>query len=119
MKKFICIILFVFIKTIFLGDLKAYAHYQTSDDRSLIVSPSVAVQAKKTLKSEEPEKSPRSKRKKRIKGISYEFLPIISKEESVFFNSCENQLCKYYLSISYYHHFCNGKRGPPSVSSLH
>ena len=115
MKRLFCIIILVFAKVVFLGGMSNNVQPKYFSSSSLIKAPNF-VQSKIGQDTTPSDQSPSSQRKKRIKGISHDFLPLISEDKPKVFTSCEKQLLAYYPSISFCHFFSNGKRGPPSTS---
>jgi hypothetical protein len=113
MRKFLCIILFVFTRIICSGEATAYnLHY--TEKKTFCKSQSISLSFTSVIDKETPDEAPGSKkRKKRIKGLTYEFLPAITHNKLKPIVTVEEQLLNNYLVVSSNSHFCNGKRGPP------
>jgi hypothetical protein len=115
MKKIAGIILILTVKILFPGGEDSYAKKQIA--RSIAVQRNTAVCGQQVISdSRQSDPSPETQRKKRVKGISCDLLPIRSERTAVLFFPNEKQLLAYNPSVSLHYYLCNAKRGPPSAS---
>jgi hypothetical protein len=115
MQKLLCILLFSFARLLYSGETFNYT--ETADDKFSILSDrSSYVSSELAFSQDLPDETPTSKkRKKRIKGISYEFIGIIPEYKTQHFFFADYQIIFFPSGALRPILFCYGKRGPPAI----
>jgi hypothetical protein len=117
MNKFICIILLLFSKTFSFGEYNNLKFCKSSPT-SFKIESSRILKSFQVTDNKVPDESPASPKKRRVRGISFEFLCVLSEKSYRLPVIAEKRLPVSSACISFYRHLSNGKRGPPSASFL-
>jgi hypothetical protein len=112
MRKLFFIFLIFFAELSFFGASPAPRNISHSSDAVFkstgIMCPTDVVQGDKNS-----DQSPCTKSKKRIRGLSYEFLASFARSNLRIVISESSVILPGQSCVAFYHCFCNGKRGPP------